>query len=478
MPVKLFSLLAAALCLPGIGIGQTSIQANQLVELSTHAPLDAQADHAVVAVNTQGDVLVAWSSALHPRPHALSDKRRVEAAFFRRTSTDTWDMYPTQIIGESDEAALPGGNPVFPNGDICRKADVVAVGDNFLVAWQRIEDDGTENGQIECCYIEVPATGDMVPHLADSAGIGYVLDPAVDCRTAGAMVDLAYDATAATPFFAVYCSRTSLTPLGYGNAYDFDLRGVGFDFPVPGAPTVYPAQTLRTGIAFDDFAPTLPYGGRILPDTVFDQFGNVVIALEEFKRGDRVGGGALDEGYIHLERWSMGAGGVLNQLNVQVLSGLNPVNSVRRPNLARLPGNDDVCLAFGELDIVTNASDIYHYSLVYPDSVADAAISDHAPNLLPNINEDVPVPFQYRNIRGVLITGEPQVGGRRIGYQLTISGQWQILNDFTSVAPLRPAVDVLEDDPLRPNHGVVPVTVEGRPSAGAELRTFIEILLP
>ncbi len=478
MPVKLFTLFAAAVCLPGVGLSQTSVNANELVELATHAPVDAQADHAVVAVNQTGDILVAWSSAIYPRPHALADKRRVEAAFFRRTSTDTWDMYPTQILGEAEDANLPGGNPVFPAGDICRKADVIAVGDDFLLAWQRIEDTNTPNGRIECSYIEIPASGDMQPHLLDPSGIGYVLDPAVDCRTAGAMVDLAYQPNAPTPFYATYCSRTSFSSLGYGNAYDFDLRGVGFDFPAPGAPTVYPVHTLKTGIAFDDFGPQLPPGGRVLPDTVYDQFGNVVIAFEEFRRGDRIGGGAPDEGFIHIERWSLGAGGVMGQLNTQVLTATDPSYTVRRPNLARLDGNDDICMAFGEQDIVTYASDIFHYSLEYPDSVSDAAISDHAPQLLPNVDEDVPVPFQYKNIRGVVITGQGNVGSRRIGYQLTISGQWVVLDDFTTVQPLRPALDVLEDDPLRPNHGVVPVTVEGRPNAGAELRAYIEILLP
>ncbi len=480
MPWRPFYLFAVALCLPCPALSQSSVTANQVVELATAAPIDGQADHAVVAVNDQGDVLVTWSASVYPRTHAESLMRRVEAAFLRRTSLNTWDLYPTVTLGEAEPTLMPGGVSIYAQGDRCRKPDVTAVGSDFVVGWQRMEANHTPNGRIECAFLEVPsAGGDMLIHTGDPSGIGYVLDAAVDCRIAGSMIDLAHNPGTGPTLVATYASYASQFPLGAGNAFDFDLRVVAFDFTTPGvAPTVHTPQSLDALVAFDDFDDGGgPAGGRILPDVVFDQFGNVVVAYEEFERGERVGGATPNAGTIHVQRLSL-SGGAMTLLNAQTVPGAVAENALRRPNLAHNAGNDDISIAFGERDIVTLESHVHHQSLEYSDSVADATITDYMPALIPGINEDVPLPLQFKGARVLLIAADPPHGMRRVGYQISAVGSWEVLNEFTSVQPWRPAVDVLEVDLQNTKHGVLPIAVEGHPAPGAELRCFVEILLP
>ncbi|MBC8405542.1 MAG: hypothetical protein H8E15_09970 [Planctomycetes bacterium] len=474
-----YSLAVMALTDPALS--QVSASANEVVELATVAPIDGQADHATIAVNDAGDVMIVWSSSVYPRGHALSKKRRVEAAFFRRTSLTTWDLYPTHTLGEAETSLMPGGVPIYPTGDRCRKPDVVAIGTDFVASWQRFEESFTANGRIEGVYLEIPiAGGDMMPHLADPAGIGHVLDPNVDCRTAGAMVDLGHNPGAGPTVIATYCSRTAAYPLGMSNAFDFDLRAVMFEFAsAAAAPTVHPVQTVRADVHFDDFSDTSTFdGGRVLPDVVFDQFGNVVIAHEDFTRGDRVGTGTPDEGLIYVQRLSVDSAGVMTPLNSQTIFGTSTEHGQRRPNLFRAAANSDICMAFGERNIATWESTIFLHSVVYPDGASDAVISDHAITLIPTIDEEEPTSFQFKNARGTVIAVDPPLGHRRIGYQLVGTGTWNVLTEFNAFQPSRPAIDVLDVDPMQTNHGVVAISAEGRPVAGAELRVFAEIILP
>ena len=481
MRLLLLALPLAVFTLPGLALSQISMSANEVVELATASPIDGQADHATIALNDAGDVMIVWSSSVYPRSHALSKKRRVEGAFFRRTSLTTWDLYPTHTLGEAEASLMPGGVPIYPGGDRCRKPDVVAIGNDFVASWQRFEEGFTANGRIEGVYLEVPAAGgDMIPHRADPAGIGHVLDPNVDCRTAGAMVDLGHEPGAGPSIIATYCSRTASYPLGMSNAFDFELRAVMFEFASAGAaPTVHPVQTVKAEVHFDDFSDTSTFdGGRVLPDVVYDQFGNVVIAYEEFSRGARVGVGTPDEGLIYVQRFSVDTAGVMTPLNSQTTFGDSSDQGQRRPNLFRAPANSDICMAFGERNVTTWEATVYMHSVVYPDAASDAVITDHAIALIPTIEEEEPTSFQFKNARGILIAVDPPLGHRRIGYQLAGTGTWNVLTDFNAFQASRPAIDVLEVDPMQNNHGVVAISAEGRPVPGAEMRVFAEIILP
>lgn len=465
----------ALLALSPFAAAQIPVNANTAYELPSLAPIDGKADHETIAVNSNGDVLIVWSASVYSLSSAESAVRRVECAFLRRTSATTWDLYPTQTLGEADPLVLPSGT-IYPAGDICRKADVVPVGDDFAVAWQRIENDDTSGGRLEAAYIEVPTTGDAVYHLESSEGIGWVLDN-FDPRTAGGMVDLACAPGTTAPIAAAYVhhvGKTSLAPME--NAVDFDLRAVTFDFPIPGAaPSVNAVNTLEA-IPYDDFGPGSPNGGRVLPDIVFDRWGNLVVAAETFARSERTRGAAPNEGKILLRRYSIDSFGVTTLLNAQELAGTDPTFAQRRPNLFRSPSNDAVSLAWGEIQLPSNTTWIFHYDAVYPDAVNNAAFVNQAPAPVPNmIDPNLPVPLQYKGVRGVVIVVNPSSGSFQAGYELNISPKWELLSDFSGKQPWRPSLDVLESDPLRPGRGVVVFGMEGRITA-AFSRILIEMM--
>lgn len=467
-------LLAALIGLALPASAQTQVDANTAIQLPSFAPADGKADHETIAMNSQGDCFVTWSSSVYSLTGPDSVIRRVEGAFLRRTGATTWDLYPTVVLGETDPLELPGSTTVFPLGDICRKPDVVRVGDDFVVSWQRIEDGDTANGQLECAYIEVPASGDAVVHLSDPTGIGYTLD-SFDPRTAGSMVDLACAPGTSAPIVAFYVARTSVMSLGGGeNAYDFDLRAVTFDFPTIGLPPAVNAPNTLDAVKYDDYAPGDPNGGRVLPDAVFDTFGNVVVAFEEFENGERTGSGNPDIATLHVRRYSIDGGGALTELNAQTVAGAASTFAQRRPNIFRSVSNDEISLAWVELELPASSTAFYHYEITYPDGVNDAAFLDFLPVEVPNdVNPQVPVPLQYRNARAVVLAVNPNPGSFLVGYQLSTESKWNLFNNFIGKQPWRPSLDVLEKDPWRGNNrGVVSLATEGK-----ETTTYTRIFL-
>ena len=455
---------------------QTPVNANSVVELPSHAPIDGKADHETVAINKRGDAFVVWSSSVFSLSGPDSAVRRVEGAFFRRTGATTWDLYPTEILGESDPAALPLGLSVYSAGDICRKADVVAVDNDFVVAWQRLENADTANGRVEVAFIEAPVSGNANYHLLDAAGIGWTLDT-FDPRDAGGMLDLACQRGTSGPVAVAYAHRTNKFALGVGDfAVDFDLRAMTFEFPTAGlAPTVNPVNTL-VNVPFDDLSASATSRGRVLPDLVFDSWGNLVIAFEDFARGERISVSEPDYGQIRLNRYSIDAFGVFTEVNAQALLGSNTEFAQRRPNLFRSPWNDAVSIAWGEVQLPSDAIDIFHKDAVYPNATDDASFVDHAPTVVPfNIEPGVPTPFQYKTVRGVVITVDANPGAFHAGFQLSNSPDWNLLYDFEGKQPWRPALDVMESDPVRPGKGMVVMALEGSETT-VLTRIFLEFL--
>lgn len=473
---SVLTLVAFFLAASPLASAQTPVTANSVVELPSHAPIDGKADHETVAINKRGDAFVVWSSSIFPLSGPDSAARRVEGAFFRRTGATTWDLYPTVILGEADPVALPSGVNVYPAGDICRKADVVAAGNNFVVGWQRLENSDTPNGRIEVALIEAPVSGNANYHLMDPSGIGWILDT-FDPRDAGGMLDLACQRGTNGPIAVAYAHRTNKFAIGPGDfAVDFDLRALTFDFPTPGAaPTTNAVNTL-VNLPFDDLSASATSRGRVLPDLVFDSWGNLVIAFEDFARGERIGVNEPDYGQIRLHRYSIDGLGVFTEVNAQSLLGTSTEYAQRRPNLFRSPRNDAISIAWGEVLLPSNVIDIFHKDAVYPNAIDDATFVDHAPTVVPNgIEPGVPTPFQYKSIRGVVISVDVNPGAFHAGYQLSNSTKWQLLYDFEGKQPWRPALDVLESDPVRQGKGIIVMAMEGSESTSLS-RIFLELL--
>lgn len=473
----LLSTLAVLAC--ASAPSQTPVQAGDTTELVSASPADGRADHETIAINSKGDVFVTWSSSVYSLLGAQPKVRRVEGAFLRRTGPTTWDLYDTITLGEADPTLLPGGVSVFSQGDICRKPDVVAMGDHFVVAWQRLENADSSNGQVELALIEVPASGDAIAHLQDPLGIGYVIDQ-FDPTGAGGMVDLACAPGTTEPIVVAYAHKTLRQVLvGGERLYDFDVRAMSFSFPTVGAaPSLGPVNTLATDIAFDDFAPGDPNTGRVLPDCVFDVFGNVVIGFEEFRRGDRISGTTPHDGQIHLRRYAIDGAGIFSEVNATTLRGSDDTFAQRRPMLFRSPSNVTLDLSWGEIKLPSDETEIYHFEVAYPTATDDAVFTDYAPSPLPfNANAYGPVPFQYKNAHGVVVSTDLNPGAFNVGYQLSARPDWELLRGFVGLQPWRPAIDVLENDPLRPNRGVVSLANEGRASFFSQFsRIYLQLL--
>ncbi len=455
--------------------GQAIYTDHQVFEVPSHAPVLGAADHVVNAINDRGDIFLAWSSSVYPFGHPDAEVRRVEGAFLRRVNDFRWRLCPTVILGETLPSNLPGGVSVFPSGDNCRKPDVVSVGNDFVVAWQRLELGSSPDGYLECARIEVSPAGEPEVHLSNPVGLGFILDHAVDLRSAGGMVDLANDRLSGSDkVVAVYVSRTDALPTKSGMAYEFEMRAVSFGFQGNKiGPHLKQVQVLAENIALDDFLPGDPRGGRVLPDAVFDKFGNLVVAHEDFRLAVR--GAGVDQGKIGLRRYQVHPNGTFTLLNDQAIVGSNSEWAMRRPNMIRTGDTREINLVFGERMIPAEATDAYHYTVDYPDPVSDAILTDLQATMTPGVDEDLPVPVQMKQFRALLICADPPQGKRQISMQTPSQTDWTDFDEFLGLNPWRPAMDVLAHDPNLPGGSLAVLAVEGREPVMPYSRVYCEI---
>ena len=441
------------------------------------APVLGKADHNTIAVNDRGDAFITWSSSVYPQGHPDSVVRRVEGAYLRRVNPHHWMLYPTVTLGEADPTLLPGGVGLFANGDNCRKPDVLAVGRNFVVAWQRLENGNSPNGRLECAQILVADDGKAELGLAHQAGIGHLLDATIDPRTAGTMVDLAYQAGSNNDtIIAAYCSRTDSQATHSGTAYDFEIRGIAFKFnSLDQKPNVKHVQVLAHDVAMDDYIPGDPAGGRVLQDIVFDNFGNLVLAYEDYRLAVRTGG-TDGEGKICIKRFEVHPNGTFPVINEQEVYSTTPNWALRRPNLIRTGDNTAISMTFGERFVPSEETDVYHYLVDFQDSNSDAILTDLGAVMTVGIDEDLPVPLQIHDYTSMIICADPSNGSRRLSMQARGESDWVELSEFRPYSPWRPALDVLIDDPWRPGRAIIGLTCEGVASGGAYSRIYFEMI--
>ncbi|MBC8405541.1 MAG: hypothetical protein H8E15_09965 [Planctomycetes bacterium] len=476
--MKIFPITWLALFLFALpASSQILISGRQVVEVTSMAPVLGKADHSTIAVNDRGDAFVTWSSSIYPQGHPDAVMRRVEGAYLRRVNLHHWVLYPTVTLGEADPTLLPGGVALYANGDNCRKPDVVAVGRNFVVAWQRLENGNSPNGRLECAQILVGDDGKAELGLAHQAGIGYLLDAAIDPRTAGTMVDLAHrKGSGNDTVIAAYCSRTDAQATHSGTAYDFEIRAIAFKFnSLNQQPNVKHVQVLAADVAFDDFFPGDPVGGRVLPDIVFDKFGNLVLAYEDYRLAVRTGG-TDGEGKICIKRFEVSANGTFPVINEQEIHSATPNWALRRPNMIRTGDNTAISLTFGERLVPSEETDVYHYLVDFQDSNSDAILTDLGAVMTVGIEEDLPVPMQLRDHSSIVICADPRNGSRRLSTQTRGESDWVELSEFRPYSPWRPGLDVMADDPWRPGKAIVGLTCEGVPIGNTYSRIYFQMI--
>ncbi len=380
-------LLLTVLCAaPSLALAQGSVKLQDVVELPKLG-ID-EADHATVAMNSNGDVFVAWHCRIRPGgPH------QVEGVLMRRNTGLSWDPpQPADVLLLGDQSL-----GIFSPYEECTKPDVVALGTDFLVTWPRNEP-YTGFSQLETALITVPPAG---PVVVDSQmpGQGWIVEDNLVGGDAGLMPDLCARETlpgTAAVFYAeeVY-SQASLR--------EYEVRGTTIDFnvspPVIGTPAV-----LATGIPVDNtnYGPT---GGRVLVDAVEDDHGYFVFAFENFQLASHHNT-PTDEGWIGVKRYAESLG-TWTEYESQTYLGLDPTHRQRRPMLAASrvdTGNTvsvawlehgktflaDIDVRYGELEFHGGASpgSVTMTNFIYP----NLGGRDHA----------LPVPIHSRNFRTVL----------------------------------------------------------------------------
>ncbi|HEX9794666.1 MAG TPA: hypothetical protein VGC54_11845 [Planctomycetota bacterium] len=425
------------------------------------------ADHATVAVNSRGDVLVAF----HTRRDDLSGEPfQVEAAFLRYLGQGLWELpslgYNHFVLGD------PTAQVLDPGGECCTKPDVVAVGENFVVVWPRTPP-GQETTRLEAAFFEPGIVGEAVVH-AEAPGIGWLLDGTVLNGSAGVMPDLAAVPGSSTKVHVAYAHADGDS----GRFHDYDVRYMTADFSsLP--PLLEGPYALVEDLAFDD--PSVgngQRGGKVLPDLVVDDYGNLVLAYENFSSR-----GAQDEGWIDVCRFSVPGGPPL-ELERESFHGANSDDWTRRPMLATNHRDSDnsVSLLYQSASQGSDADiDSRHYELSFPDSGSRGTVDVvdlQYPNL-PDENDRMPCALH----------GE----GLRVGFATKLSGNqswllaWAPTHDssktfrLTSKALLasRPAAAMLEfGTPGAPRTRLIPISYEfPDPSAGGADRIGLQLRL-
>ncbi|MDA0666390.1 MAG: hypothetical protein O3A50_01240 [Planctomycetota bacterium] len=307
------------------------------------------ADHATVAVNSYGDVYVAWQGTWSGNTHM------VEGMLMQYTGNDQWefDANNLHILGDMSLHLIS-------QDESCSKPDVVALPDgSFSVAWHRIDRSGLGLSRLEISRIQVrDAQGNLhtTPVIDRRAiGVGFTADSAIISGFAGIMVDLVdlEDGSVA----AVYAHETSSVSQPNGDVHrEYDLRLTRIDWDLaPGTPGFISAPvTLVSNLPIDN---TLAYplnGGQVLPDIEIDDNQDLIVAYEEFWLDGHGGVSGQTLGQIVVKRFA-GFGAVVP---FQLLDTDTFTNHFRRhqrrPNLAtsRLDTQNTVSMTWVDDEVV------------------------------------------------------------------------------------------------------------------------------
>jgi len=413
---QLPALLLAALLAGGL---QAAPQSSSVVQVGdppfalpvslTAAGVSGHADHAVVAMNSRGDVCVAWHTQ---RLDLAGEPAQVEAAVLPYLGNGRWEA----PLDASSGLLFVLGDPAVhvlqtQVHEACRKADVVAMGEDFVVTWPRTPLGGNTAGSIDT-RLEVarifrdPASGAW---LVDepSPGVGWLLDGTVSNGAGGVMPDLAADDglwPGLTAVAYVHAVREALPER------DFELRLTVTDFS-GSPPLVLGTWTLDRAVPLDDpLGLGGPSGGKVLPDVVFDDEGRLILAYEAYGLANHVlpGLGALpaDQGRIVVERWDL-ASGTPVLLERWYRYGSDPAWWQRRPNLAtsRQDRKNAVSLSWMVQDTGGTDTDTSYEELTLP-ATGPASWSDLGFPNLAWVDHRMPVPVHGANQLRICLSSE------------------------------------------------------------------------
>lgn len=297
LPMRSLSFLFAVMLCPVVS-GQQLISYGDDVALPSFTPQGS--DHATLAVNHYGDVYVAWQGTWSGNVHM------VEGMSVPYLGNDTWQgsALGHQIHGDMSLQLLS-------TDETCSKPDVVALPDgSFCLAWHRIDRSGVVPARLEVARVHVRDSAGVLhasPVIEQSSlGEGYVADGLVTSGFAGMMVDLVNLEDGSVG--AVYAHELSsvVDPVTGDTYREYELRFTRIDWNVgPGAPGFASTPVvLVPNLPIDNDVRYPLNGGQVLPDVVLDDYGNLIVAYEEFWHDGHGGVQGTDNGRIVVNRYS------------------------------------------------------------------------------------------------------------------------------------------------------------------------------
>lgn len=247
-------------------------------------PSDRTADHATVAINSRGDVAVAYHTsrtdiAGHPA------MKQVEVGVFRYDSVnDQWDLLSLNLVGSIHFDPL---NSLYQDKVKTERPDVIAVGENFFLVWTRRYEanniaEFSQRAVLECSWLRWNSATLQYDVLNDSstfqypAGWGYALDSNYHVRECAGVPDAVLldpgDATHDPTVGVVYAHQknfgddpNSVPPLDGTRL--FDLRFVTCSLSTTGILSSTPATDLISDVVFDGASSAMgDSAGLIVPD--------------------------------------------------------------------------------------------------------------------------------------------------------------------------------------------------------------------
>jgi hypothetical protein len=440
------------------------VQPGDVVALSTFSPAGAQHGTLAAAINEAGDAFLVWEAAVDAPGSAGEGLTRIESAFLRRISGETWRVFPTEILGEADPAAL-GANQVYAGGDTCSAPSVAAVGNDFVVAWTRSDLSnsgeiwiGSNVGQIECVSVEVPTVGGTTVSSA-APGVGHLVT-AMNPLGAAGQPDILH--TTGTDFLICYVNYLSGWNHADGQSYTFELAAIqgslGIAGPSFGAPVV-----LDDLVEYDDLPANTSQPAAVEPSCALDSFGNLVVAYSKYRSIGRWAASGRSFGWLTLARFSVGSFSALNEQIIDVRGNGNFHHSA---DLNRSKSNSQISLTVTDVDVLGNdTNQIGHYDLDFSSPAADATITDF------NVGKKNWQPIQAEALQQhglrVALTDLDFFGTAAVAFKRP-NKPWSEVNRLRSIAPQGLTLGHLETDPLDVNRGWAILLVRG--TAGSDDR--------
>ncbi|MGB0953065.1 MAG: hypothetical protein ACPG31_07555 [Planctomycetota bacterium] len=376
------ALTAIAFCCTTSLVAQQIFVTGETVELPSNRI--GAADHATIAANSFGDVLVANHA------EAANGDKLVEATAIGSLGSNTFILAPTILLGDPSLQLV--------GEDTCRKPDVVVLADDtFVVVWPRNDKDSLVPARLEAARVIFrDGNGDLYPRpIVETAapGEGYIIDPSLESGSAGIMPDLvAMDASSPQSCAVVYVHESDNRVNGDRTYREHDLRCVKMDWSeLPQSPQFLDGpHVLLAQVPMDETTAHPFVGGMVLPDVVLDDSGNLVVVHEESLVAPHFGWQGQTRTRIAIDRFSgFDATEPLDLLNSWTIVSGTDTHRPRRPMAAssREDAEDSVSVTWGE-QATTGFDNDLGYKMVLIPTTGDGLEPRDAYWIADPLNED------------------------------------------------------------------------------------------